>query len=123
MPARRFIDSLSHDSERAIRETTQPQGAGEADERADALIKTEEIDADGIKLDRECHAVLKMELCRGLVAHKVVSNAHPPPRPAGAGRQLGSLRDGPAPFRDRAGAEEVAEPMKKKVQTEEKAQL
>jgi hypothetical protein len=80
------MDSLLHDSERAIRETTQRQGAREADERADALIKTEEIDAEGIKLDRECHAVLKMELCRGLVAQKVVSNAHPPLRPDGACR-------------------------------------
>src|ERR1700751_1402767 len=108
MPARRFMDSLLHDSELAIRETTQPQGAGEADERADALIKTEEIDAEGIKLDRECHAALEMELCRGLVAQKVVSNAHPPLRPDGAGRVLGGLRDDAAPFRDRQGAADVA---------------
>ena len=36
---------------------------GEADERADALIKTEEVDVEGTKLDRECQAALKMDLC------------------------------------------------------------
>jgi hypothetical protein len=31
---------------------------------------TVKIDAEGIELDRERHAVLKMELCRSLVARK-----------------------------------------------------
>src|SRR5258708_8261960 len=86
MPARRFMDSLLHDSVRAIRETTQPQGAGEADERADALIKTEEVGIESTELNLECHTALKMELCHGLVAQKVVSNAHPPLRPHAACR-------------------------------------
>ena len=111
--ARRFTDGLLRDSKRLIGEAAQPQGAGEADERADALIKTEEVDVEGTKLDRERHAALKMELCRGLVAQKVVSNAHPPLRPDGAGRVLGSLRDDASLFRDRQGAADVAELRKK----------
>ena len=74
---------------------------GEADERADALIKTEEVDVEGTKLDRECQAALKMDLCRGLVAQIVVSNAPPPLDPDDAGRLLGSLRDDAGLFRDR----------------------
>src|SRR5271170_2585595 len=48
---------------------------GEADERADALIKTEEVDVEGTKLDRERQAALEMDSCRRLVAQIVVSNA------------------------------------------------
>jgi hypothetical protein len=86
-------------------------------------IKTEEVGVEGSKLDRECHAALKMELCRGLVAQKVVSIAHPPLRPDGAGRVLGSLRDDAGLFRDRQGVADVANPREKDGQTEEKAQL
>ena len=80
--ARRFTDGRLHHSERLIGEASQPQGAGEASERADALIKTEEVGAEGTELDRECQAALKMDLCRGLVAQIMVGNAPPttPPR-------------------------------------------
>src|SRR5580704_12640752 len=64
-----------------------------------------------------------MELCRGLVAQKVVSNAHPPPRPDGAGRVLGSVRGDAALFCDRQGAADVAKAHQKEVQTGEKAEL
>ena len=121
--ARRFIDGPLHDSKRLIGEASQPKGAGEADERADALIKTEEVGAEGTELDRECQAALKMELCRGLVAQKMVSTAHPPFRPDGTGRLLGSLRDDASLFRDRQGASNVTKSAKKQVQTDEKAQL
>jgi hypothetical protein len=57
--ARRFIDGLFRDSNRPIGEATQPQRVREADKRADALIKTEEIGVKGATLDRECHAALK----------------------------------------------------------------
>jgi hypothetical protein len=121
--ARRFIDGLLYDSKRLIREASQPQGAGEADERADAWLKTEEVGVEGTKLGRECHAALKMELCRGLVTQKVVSNAYPPRRPDGADRVLGNLRDDVSLFRDRQRAADVTKPHKKEVQTGEKAQL
>src|ERR1700756_59536 len=64
-----------------------------------------------------------MELCRGLVAQKMVSTAHPTPRPDGTGRVLGSLRDDASLFRDRQGAADVAKSREKDGQTEEKAQL
>src|SRR5258708_27702871 len=115
----RFVYGLLRDSKRLIGEAAQPQGAGEAAEREDARIKTEEVGAEDTKLDRERHAALKMELCRGLVAQIVVSHAHPPLRPDGAGRVLGSLRDDPSLFCDRQGAVEVAELRKKNVQTDE----
>ena len=108
--ARRFIDGLLHNSKRLIGEATQPQGAGEADERADAMIKTEEVGVEGAKLDRECQAALKMELCRGLVPQIMMSNAHPPLRPDDAGRLLGGLRDDAGLFRDRQSAADVAAP-------------
>src|SRR5271156_1199919 len=123
MSARRSIDGLLRDSKRLIGEATQPQGAAEAEGREYARIKTEEVGVEGSKLDRECHAALKMELCRGLVAQKVVSIAHPPLRPDGAGRVLGSLRDDAGLFRDRQGAADVAESREKNVQTGEKAEL
>ena len=119
--ARRFIYGVLHDSKRLIGEAAQPQGAGETAERRDARIKTEEVGVEDTKLGRECHAALKMELCRGLVAQIVVRHAHPPLRPDGAGRVLGSLRDGAALFRDRHGVAEVAESCEKNVQTDEKA--
>jgi hypothetical protein len=106
--ARRFIYGPLHKSKRLIGEATQPQGAEENDERAEARIKMEEVERT--KLGRECQAALKMELCRGLVAQKVVSNAHPTLRPDGAGRVFGSLRDDAGLFRDRQGAPDVAEP-------------
>ena len=121
IPARRIIDDLLRDSKRLIGEPTQPQDAEENDERADALIKTEEVERT--KLDRECQAALTMELCRGLVAQKVVGIALPTLRPDGAGRVLGSLRDDGALFRDRQGAADVANPCEKDGLTEEKAQL
>src|SRR5580698_4428808 len=89
----------------------------------DSKRLTEEAGVEDTKLDRERHAALKMELCRGLVAQIVVRHAHPPLRPGGAGRVLGSLRDGAAPFRDRHGVTQVAESCKKNVQTDEKAKL
>src|SRR5580693_1201557 len=121
--ARRFTDGRLHDSKRLIGEAAQPQGAGEEDERADALINAEEVDVEGTKLDCERHAALTMELCRGLVAQKVMGNAQPTLRPDGAGRLLGSLRDDAGLFRNRQGAADVAKPYEKEVQTEEKAQL
>jgi hypothetical protein len=45
--------------------------------------------------------VLTMELCRGLIAQKMMSIAHPPLRPDCAGRMLRSLRDDASLFRDR----------------------
>jgi len=113
MSACRFFNGLLRDSKRLIGEATQPQGAGEADDPADARIKTDEVGVEDAKLDRERHAALKMELCRGLVAQKVVSVAHQPLRPDGAGRALGSLRDDAGLFRDRQGAADVAKPQKK----------
>ena len=58
-----------------------------------AIIKDEEV----VGVDRcqarpgEREAALKMELCLGLVAQRVVSDALPTLRPNGAGRLLGSL--------------------------------
>ena len=101
-----------HDSTRLIGEATQPQGADKVDEHADALIKTEEVGVDGTKLDRERHAALTMELCRGLVAQKVMSIAQPTLRPDGAGRVLGGPRDDSGLFRERQGAADVAKPQK-----------
>src|SRR5271167_5254987 len=118
----RFVYGVLRDSKRLIGEATQPQGAGKTAERRDARINTEE-GVDDTKLDRERHAALKVELCRGLVAQIVVRHAHPPLRPDGAGRVLGSPRDGAAPFRDRHGVAEVAESCEKYVQTDEKAKL
>ena len=112
-----------HDSKCLIGESTQPQGAGKADEREDARIKTEEVGIESTELNLECHTALKMQLCDGLVAHKVVSIAHPPLRPDGAERVLGSLRDDAALLRDRQGAADVAESCEENVQTGEKAQL
>src|ERR1700735_5552078 len=123
IPARRFTDGLLHHSKRLIAEATQPQGAGKEDERADAMIKTEEVRVGGAKLDYERQATRAMELCRGLVAQKVVSTAHPTLRPDGAGRVLGSLRDDASLFRNRQGAAEVANPREKDGQTGEKSQL
>src|ERR1700684_1871290 len=91
----RFVYGLLRDSKRLIGETAQQQGAGKTAERRDARIKTEEVGVEDTKLDRERHAALKMELCRGLVAQIVVRHAHPPLRPDRAGRVLGRLRDGP----------------------------
>src|ERR1700735_3526857 len=91
--AARCTDGRLHDSKSLIGEAAQPQGAGEEDERADALINAEEVDVEGTKLDCERHAALTMALCRGLVAQKVVSNSPPTLHPNGAGRVLGSLRD------------------------------
>jgi hypothetical protein len=54
IPARRFNQSPLRDFKRLIGEATEPQGAGEAEERTDAIIKTEEVGAEGAKLDREC---------------------------------------------------------------------
>src|SRR6202041_2316628 len=122
-PARRFTDGGLHGSKSLIGEAAQPQGAGEEDERADALINAEEVDVEGTKLDCERYAALAMALCRGLVAQKVVSNAQPTLHPDGAGRVLGSLRDDAAVFRNRQGAADVAKPYEKEVQTGEKAQL
>jgi hypothetical protein len=102
IPARRFIDGLLHHSKRLVGEATQPQGAGKEDERADAMIKTEEVRVEGTKLGRERQATLTMELCRGLVAQIVVSTAHPTLRPDGARRVLGSLRDDASLFRNRS---------------------
>ena len=121
--ARSFIDGLLRDSMRLIGEAAQPQGAGETDKRVDTRIKTEEVGVEGIELNLEYHAALKMQLCDGLVAHKVVGVAHSPLRPDGAGRVLGSLRDDAALLRDRQGTPDVAEPREKNVQTGEKAQL
>jgi len=104
--ARRLIDYLLRDSKRLIRKATQPQDAAENDERADALIKTEEVERT--KLDCQCQAALTMELCGGLVAQKVASISHPALRPDGAGRILGSLSNDAALFRDRQGAADVA---------------
>src|ERR1700733_9811340 len=109
----RFVYGVLHDSKRLIGEATQPQGAGKTAERRDARIKTEEVGVEDTKLDRERHAALKMELCRGLVAQKVVSVAHQPLRPDDAGRVPGSLRDDAGLFRDRQGAANVAKPQKK----------
>src|SRR3984885_2641791 len=120
---RRFIDGLLHDSKRPIGEASQPQGTGVVDERADALIKTDEVRVEGTKFGCEFHAALTMELCRGLVAQIVVSNATPPFRPDGADPVLGSLRDDAGLFRDRQGAADVAKPREKDGQTEEKARL
>ena len=119
--ARRFTDGLLHHSKRLIGEATQPQGAGKEDERADAMIKTEEVRVEGAKLGRERQAALTMELCRGLVAQIVVSTAHPTLRPDDAGRVLGSLRDDARLFRNRQGAADVANPREKDGQTGEKA--
>ena len=121
--ARCFTDGRLRDSERLIGEASQPQGAGEDGERADAIIKAKEVGIEGTKLGRERQAPLTMELCRGLVAQKVVSIAHPPLRPDGAGRVLGSLRDDAALFRDRQSAADVAKPREKDGQTGEKGQL
>src|SRR6202041_1196056 len=120
---RRFIDGLLHDSKRPIGEASQPQGAGVVDERKDARIKTEEVGVEDTKLDREFHAALTTELCRGLVAQIVVRHAPPPFRPDGADRVLGGPRDDAGLFRDRQGAADVAKPRYKDGQTEEKAQL
>src|SRR5271168_2434332 len=89
----RFVYGVLYDSKRLIGEAAQPQGAGKTAERRGARIKTGEVGVEDTKLDRERHAALKMELCRGLVAQKVVSVAHQPLRPDDAGRVLGSLRD------------------------------
>src|SRR3984957_14007302 len=123
IPTRRFTDGRLHGSKRLIGEAAQPQGAGKEDERVDTMIETEDTFIEGTKLDRECHAALAMELCRGLVAQKVMGNAHPTLPPDGAGRVLGSLRDDAGLFRDRQGAADVAAPYEKEVQTGEKAQL
>ena len=123
IPARRFIYGLLHDSKRLIGEATQPQGAGKEDERADAMIKTEEVRVEGAELGRECQSALTMELCRGLVAQIVVSTAHPTLRPDGSARVLGSQRDDASLFRNRQGAADVANPREKDGQTGEKAQL
>src|ERR1700723_2978 len=123
IPTRRFTDGRLHGSKRLIGEAAQPQGAGEEDERVDTMIETEDTFIEGTKLDRECHAALAMELCRGLVAQKVMGNAQPTLRPDGAGRLLGSLRDDAGLFRDRQGAADVAKPYEKEVQTGENAQL
>src|ERR1700722_6818109 len=123
MPARRFIDGVLHDSKCLIGEATQPQGAGKADEREDARIKTEEVGIESTELNLECHTALKMQLCDGLIAHKVVSIAHSPLRPDGAERVPGSLRDDEALFRDRQGAADVAESCEKNVQAGEKEQF
>jgi hypothetical protein len=64
-----------------------------------------------------------MELCRGLVAHKVAINAQSPLRPDGAARVLGGLHDDAGPFRDSQGAVDVTESREKNVQAGEKAQL
>src|ERR1700759_4271433 len=119
--ASRFIDGPLHASDRLIGEATQPQAASEVDERGDTLIKTKGVNSEGIKLDRECHAALKMELCRGLVAQKVVSTAYPTLRPDCAGRVLGGPRDDADLLPDRQGAADVANPQKKCVQPDEKA--
>ena len=121
--ARRFTDGRLHGSKRLIGKAAQPQGAGEEDERADALINAEEVDVEGTKLDCERYAALTMALCRGLVAQIVVRQAPPPFRPDGADRVLGGLRDDAGLFRDRQGAADVAKPYEKEVQTGEKAQL
>src|ERR1700733_907650 len=110
IPARRFTDGLLHHSKRLIGEATQPQGAGKEDERADAMIKTEEVGVESAKLGRERQAALTMKLCRGLIAQMVVSTAHPTLRPDGAGRVFGSHRDDAGPFRNRQGAADVAAP-------------
>src|SRR5580692_7874957 len=106
----RFVYGLLRDSKRLIGEAAQPQVAGEAAERKDARIKTEEAGVEDTKLDRERHAALKMELCRGLVAQIVVRHAHPPLRPDGAGRLLGGLLHDATLHRDRQNAAVVAAP-------------
>src|ERR1700733_8599108 len=113
IPARRFTDGLLHHSKRLIGEATQPQGAGKEDGRDAAIIEDEEVRVERTEVDRKCQAALKMELCRGLVAQKVVSIAHPTLRPDGAGRLPGSLRDDARLFRDRQGAANVTQPAKK----------
>src|ERR1700730_17317020 len=118
---RHFVHGLLRHSKRLIGKAAQPQGADEDDKRADA--KTEEVGVGGTKLDRERRAALKMELCLGLVAQKVVSIAHPPLCPDGASRVLVSPRDDAALLRHHQGAADVAKPREKDGLTEEKAQL
>ena len=98
---RSFILRLLHDLNCPIGEATEPQGAGEADERTDTLIKTEEVGVEGAELGRECHAVLETELRRGLVTEIMAGNATPPLRPDGGGRVLGILRYRSGLFHDR----------------------
>src|SRR5271154_2774501 len=121
--AGRFIYGLLQDSKRLIGKATQPQGAGKDDGVEDARIKTGEVAVEGTNLDREFHAALTMDLCRGLVAQKMVSSAQPPLCPDGAGRVLGSLRNDAGLFRDRQGAADVAKPKHGNDQTGKKAQL
>src|ERR1700723_1029637 len=123
IPTRRFTDGRLHGSKRLIGEAAQPQGAGEEDERVDTMIETEDTFIEGNKLDRECHAALAMQLCRGLVAQKVMGNAQPTLRPDGAGRLLGILLVDAALSRNGQGAADAAKPYQKKVQTGENAQL
>src|ERR1700722_8472719 len=109
----RFVYGVLHASKRLIGEAAQPQGAGKTAERRDARIKTEEVGVEDTKLDRERHAALKMELCRGLVPQIMMSNAPPPPRPDGAPRLLGGLRHDATLLRDRQNAAVVAAPRQK----------
>jgi hypothetical protein len=64
-----------------------------------------------------------MELCRGLIAQKVVIKSDQPLRPDGARRVLGSLRNKAGLFRDRQGASDVAKSRKTEIQTGKKTQL
>ena len=64
-----------------------------------------------------------MELCRGLVAQKVVIEADQPLGPDSAGRVLGSPCNNAGLFRDRQGAADVAESRETEVQTGKKTQL
>src|ERR1700722_3416562 len=105
---RHFIHGPLHGSDRLIGEATQPQAAGDVDKRAYALIKTKEVDFEGIKLDRDRHGALKVELCGGLVAQKMVSAAHPTFGPDGASRVHGGLRDDASLLRNSQGAADVA---------------
>src|SRR5580658_74446 len=102
----RFVYGVLHDSKRLIGEAAQPQGAGKTAERRAARIKTGEVGVEDTKLDRERHAALKMELCRGLVAQIVVRHGLSARSTGGAGGGSGSSRDGAATFRKRHGVAE-----------------
>ena len=121
--ARCYIDGVLCHSKRLTGETAQPRGAGHEVKGVYAPIVTEEIDPDCATFDRERHAALTMELCRGLVPQQMVRNAQHPFRPDDAGRVLGSLRDGAALFRNGQGAAEIAGSQQKEVQAGDKAKL
>src|SRR5580692_10681803 len=86
----RFVDGAFCDSAGPIREAAQPQGAGEA-ESVHVMIKPEGIRDHRARLGCASDATLTIKLRRGLVAHKMATNAEHKIRDCLAGRILRGL--------------------------------